>query len=133
MDAVDSIRSWNVADAHRLAPVLLRRLGKSEHMREILATYSGEEGGKRLIRAARDLDPNQTADVGGQLRASGIRSLVLWGQDDRYLDINTVARPLADMLSAPLSIDPGGHFTPSDCPNEVSAALSEFLSACTRE
>jgi pimeloyl-ACP methyl ester carboxylesterase len=133
MDAVSSISAWDLAEAHRLAPVLVRRLGKSEHMRSILATYAGEEGGQRLIRAARDLDPNQTADIGEQLRRSGVRSLVLWGRDDRYLDIDTVARPLAGLLNAPLSIVPGGHFTPIDCPKEVSEALAAFVATCTSE
>ena len=132
MDAVSSISAWELPEAHRLVPVLIRRLGKSEHMRSILSAYSGTEGGQRLIRAARDLDPNQTADIGEKLRASAIPALVIWGRDDRYLDIDTVARPLAALLNAPLSIVPGGHFTPIDCPREVSDALVDFVSACVR-
>jgi hypothetical protein len=31
--------------------------GKSADLREMLSAYEGEEGGLRLIRAARDLDP----------------------------------------------------------------------------
>lgn len=127
MDAVESIRAWNDSDAARLAPVLARRLGKSEHLRKMLAAYAGEDGGMRLIRAARDLDPSQTASIGEALRASQVSSLVLWGRDDRYLDIDEVARPLAELLRAPLLILPGGHFTPSDCPREVSGAICDFL------
>jgi len=37
MEAVASIRAWNPADAHRLAPVLARRLGKAGAVREMLA------------------------------------------------------------------------------------------------
>lgn len=127
MEAIESIRAWNGADAARLFPVLARRLGKSAHLRTMLEAYAGEAGGGRLIRAARDLDPSQTASIRGKLRASQVRSLVLWGRDDRYLDIDAVARPLAELLSAPLEILPGGHFTPSDCPREVSEAICEFL------
>jgi 2-hydroxymuconate-semialdehyde hydrolase len=127
MDAIESIRRWPLEDAHRLAPVLVRRLARTERMREILGAYSGEAGGKRLIRAALDLDPAQTTNIDSALRASAVRSLVLWGRDDRYLDIDSVARPLAEILSAPLQILPGGHFTPVDCAPEVSAALCEFL------
>ena len=129
MDAIESIRTWDEADAARLSPVLARRLGRSEHLRTMLAAYSGQGGGERLIRAARDLDPAQTASIGEALRASRVRSLVLWGRDDRYLDVDTVARPLAKLLSAPLVILPGGHFTPSDCPQEVSGAICDFLKA----
>jgi 2-hydroxymuconate-semialdehyde hydrolase len=127
MGAIESIRSWDVAEVHRLLPVLIRRLGKSPRMREILNAYAGEEAGKRLIQAARDLDPRQTADIGGSLQASRVPALVLWGRDDHYLEIDAVARPLAELLKAPLSILPGGHFTPVDCPREVSAALCDFV------
>lgn len=81
----------------------------------------------------RRLDPGQTASIGGSLRASRVRSLVLWGRDDRYLDIDTVARPLAELLGAPLTILPGGHFTPSDCPQEVSAAICDFVKSCAAD
>jgi pimeloyl-ACP methyl ester carboxylesterase len=130
MDAVESIRTWDGSQAHRLYPVLLRRLGKSQHLREMLAAYAGEAGGKRLIEAARAFDPEQTAAIGESLRASQVRSLVLWGRDDRYLDIDTVARPLAQLLGASLAILPGGHFTPSDCPSEVSDAVCDLVSSC---
>jgi hypothetical protein len=43
--------------------VLARRLAKGGPLREILAEYDGENGGLRLIRAARDLDPRQTDHV----------------------------------------------------------------------
>ncbi|HXY75366.1 MAG TPA: alpha/beta hydrolase [Steroidobacteraceae bacterium] len=127
MDAIESIRAWAHADAHRLAPVLARRLGKSASMREMLAAYEGQAGGLRLIRAARDLDPKQTMKISEGLRASGVRALVLWGRDDRYLAVDTVARPLAELLNAPLVLLPGGHFTPLDCPHEVSAQVLDFV------
>lgn len=130
MDAIESIRAWDSSQAQRLFPVLQRRLGRSEHLRAMLAAYAGEGGGERLIRAARDLDPTQTASIGESLRASQVRSLVLWGRDDRYLDTDTVARPLAELLGAPLRILPGGHFTPSECPQEVSTAICDFLKSC---
>src|SRR5215472_1246304 len=128
MDAVQSIRGWAPADAHRLFPVLARRLGKPELMREVLAAYAGESGGQQLIRAACDLDPGQTAHIGESLRASRVPALVLWGRDDRYLGVDAVARPLAKLLGAPLELLPGGHFTPIDCPGEVSKAVLDFVS-----
>ena len=128
MDAVQGIRGWASAEAHRLFPVLARRLGKSELMREMLAAYAGESGGRRLIRAACDLDPGQTSQIGESLRASRVPALVLWGRDDRYLSVDAVARPLAKLLGAPLELLPGGHFTPVDCPGEVSKAVRAFVS-----
>ncbi len=127
MEAVSSIQAWNPADARRLHPVLARRLGKGPALREMLAAYEGEQGGLRLIRAARDLDPRQTEHIGGALRAAGVPALVLWGERDEFLPVDTVARPLADLLQAGLVLLPGGHFTPLDCPVEVAAALRSFL------
>jgi pimeloyl-ACP methyl ester carboxylesterase len=127
MDAIVSIQSWNPLDAHRLFPVLARRLDKSGVLREMLATYQGERGGLRLIRAARDLDPQQTAHIGESLRTSGVPALVLWGERDPFLSIDAVGRPLAKLLGAELIQLPGAHFTPLDCPSEVCAALHDFL------
>jgi pimeloyl-ACP methyl ester carboxylesterase len=127
MDAIASIQAWAPADAHRLYPVLARRLAKSAALREMLAAYQGEEGGLRLIRAARDLDPRQTAAIGERLRASGVPALVLWGERDEFLSIEAVGKPLADLLDTSLVKLPGGHFTPLDCPAEVAGALCTFL------
>jgi pimeloyl-ACP methyl ester carboxylesterase len=117
MEAVESIRRWDPAQAARLVPVLARRLGK-----KVMSAY-GADDGLRLIRAARDLRPAETAD----LSLPRVPALVLWGERDQYLPLETVARPLAEQLGAQLRVLPGGHFLPLDCPKEVAAALCEFL------
>lgn len=127
MQAIESIQKWPAAEAHRLFAVLARRLGKTPGMREMLAAYAGEDGGLRLIRAAQDLDPGQTETIGESLRGSKVPALVLWGAHDQYLPIDGVARPLAELLEAPLILLPGGHFTPLDCPEPVTEALQKFL------
>jgi pimeloyl-ACP methyl ester carboxylesterase len=127
MHAIASIRDWPPGEAARLQPVLLRRLGKSPPLRALLARYEGERGGQQLIRAARDLEPRQTAGITARLREAGTNALVLWGRDDPYLPLESVARPLAAQLDAPLQVLPGGHFTPLDCPQEVVAQLCSFL------
>ena len=132
MDAIVSIQRWDPLDAHRLLPVLARRLDRGGVLREMLATYQGERGGLQLIRAARDLDPQQTAHIGESLRTSGLPALVLWGELDPFLSIDAVGRPLAKLLGAELIQLPGGHFTPLDCPVEVATALHEFLARLPR-
>jgi len=130
MDAIASIQAWDPADAHRLSPLLSRRLGKTPALRDMLAAYQGERGGSRLIRASRDLDPTQTANIGERLRASGVPAIVLWGERDQFLSIEHVGQPLARLLDASLIKLPGGHFTPLDCPEEAAAALRSFLARC---
>jgi len=133
MEAIASIQAWDPTDASRLFPVLARRLGKSGPMREMLAAYGGQQGGLRLIRAARDLDPRQTEHIAEALRATDVPALVIWGEHDTFLPLDTVARPLAELLHATLVVLPGGHFTPIDCAAEVAKALCDFLGRLPRE
>jgi len=129
MNAIVSIQTWEPADAHRLFPVLARRLGKSAALRDMLTAYQGEQGGSQLIRAARDLDPRQTAEIDARLRSSGVPAIVLWGDRDEFLPCAAVGEPLAQLLNAPLIKLPGAHFTPLDCPLEVAQALRRFLAS----
>lgn len=124
MGAVESIRDWDPAQAARLQPVLARKL---RSIRELLGVYAGEEGGRRLIHAARCLDPRQTEGITARLRATGIPVRLLWGSDDAYLPVDTVARPLATALGAPLTILRGGHFLPLDNPEDVARELLAAL------
>lgn len=133
MDAIVSIQAWDPEEAHRLFPVLARRIAKSGALRDMLAAYEGKHGGLQLIRAARDLDPRQTEHIGEALRASGVPALVLWGEQDTFLSIDGVGRPLAELLGAALVRLPGGHFTPLDCPGEVATALRDFLTGLRTE
>ncbi|HYV66006.1 MAG TPA: alpha/beta hydrolase [Myxococcales bacterium] len=133
MDQVESIQRWDPRNAARLAPVLARRLRsprlRDETIRVWLEPYSGEEGGLRLIRAARALEPKETASRLSALAASAAPSLVLWGESDRYLSIDAVARPLAQLLRAELRILPGGHFLPAENPAAFAAEVLAFARA----
>ena len=135
MDAVAPIQTWQ--EPSRLFRVLVRQMRTSggparldeEAVREVLAPYEGEEGGAKLIRAARALHPRQTVDIMPELRARRVPALVLWGERDAYLDVETVGRPLAELLGAELVVLPGGHFLPMDCPYEVAQTVERFLAA----
>ncbi len=137
MDAVAPILTWR--EPSRLFRVLVRQMRTSsgvarigeDAVREVLAPYEGEEGGAKLIRAARALNPRQTVEIMPALRARRVPALVLWGERDTYLDVDTVGRPLAELLGAELVLLPGGHFVPMECPREVADAVERFL-ATTR-
>jgi pimeloyl-ACP methyl ester carboxylesterase len=122
MDAVASIRDWDPALAARLQPVLARRL---RSIRDLLAAFSGEEGGRRLIHAARCLDPRQTQGMTARLRDTGVPTRVIWGAEDAYLSAESIGRPLADALGAELAVLSGGHFLPLDNPAGLTRLLLE--------
>jgi 2-hydroxymuconate-semialdehyde hydrolase len=138
MDAVAPIQSWK--EPARLFRVLVRQMRAGggaarlaeEAVREVLAPYDGEDGGAKLVRAARALHPSQTVEVLPALRERRVPALVLWGERDAYLGLDAVGRPLAALLGADLVTLPGGHFVPMDCPREVAEAVGRFL-APTRD
>lgn len=132
MEAVAPILTW--AEPARLFHVLVRRLRTAgparldeDLARSVLAAYEGEEGGAKLVRAARALDPRQTVAVLPALRERRVPALVVWGAHDAYLPIDAVGRPLAELLGADLVSLPGGHFLPLERPREVATAVATFL------
>jgi 2-hydroxymuconate-semialdehyde hydrolase len=134
MDAIAPILSWR--EPARLARFLARRLRGSGAarldegwVREVLAPYEGEEGGARLVRAARAMRPEQTVELVPALREARVPALVLWGERDAYLGAEAVGRPLAELLGAPLALFPSGHFLPMERADEVAAAVVAFLRA----
>jgi haloalkane dehalogenase len=130
---VESIRQWDPRKPERLAPVLERRLRgptlPADALHTMLASYEGKRGGLRLIEAARALQPSETAARLDALRAARVPALVLWGEQDRYLAIDSVARPLADLLRAELRLLPGGHFLPAEAPEAVAREIVAFAHA----
>jgi 2-hydroxymuconate-semialdehyde hydrolase len=125
MDAIESIRSWDPSKASRLQPVLARRL---RSIRDLLVAYAGDEGGRRLIQAARCLEPRDTEGATALLRATAVPVRVVWGSEDLYLPLERVGRPLAAALGAELVIVKGGHFLPLDNPQGAATAIVDFLS-----
>jgi len=123
MDAIASIRIWDAEKASRLQPLLTRRL---RPIRPLLAAYAGDEGGKRLIHAARCLDPSQTQGATARLREIGLPIRVVWGAQDEYLPLQTIGRPLAAGLGVDVIAVDGGHFLPLDNPEGAANAILEF-------
>jgi len=134
MEAIESIRSFDPPAAASLYRILLRRMRRqwtaatvSEHaIQAVLGCYEGADGGARLIRAARSLDPTQTMLILDELKRVAVPCRVLWGERDPFLSVDAVAKPLAALFGAQLKLLPGGHFLPLDCPGEVAAEIIAF-------
>jgi pimeloyl-ACP methyl ester carboxylesterase len=124
MAPIESIRAWDEKKAARLQPVLARKL---RNIRPMLDAYAGEDGGRRLIRAARCLDPQETSGATARLRESGIPVRVIWASHDDYLPLETVGRPLARDLGVEPVVLEGGHFLPVDNPDGAARAIRDFL------
>ena len=134
MEEVESIRHWELSAAARLPKLLVRRVGSwtertesQELLRKMLAADEGAIAGVRIIRAANSMDPRSTVEILEQLRRDHPPSLILWGESDRFLSLDGVARPLAEQLGAELKVLPGGHFLPLDCPERVAAEIEAFV------
>lgn len=134
VEAMTKIAAWDPSAAAKLFGLLVQRIpatgtttGVSEdEMRELLAPYEGEAGGRRLIRMAKSLDSRHTVAILDDLRRLRPPSLLLWGDQDQFQPVDTVGRPLAELLGAELKILPGGHFLPLDRPAEIAEEIDRF-------
>jgi pimeloyl-ACP methyl ester carboxylesterase len=130
MDAVESIRAWDVTQAARLQPLLSRRL---KSIRPSLESFAGEHGGRRLIHAARCLEPSDTVGLTARVRTTRVPVRVIWGAEDTYLPADRVGRPLAAALGTELIVVPGGHFLPIDNGPVVAQLLTAQVSGSPRK
>ncbi len=140
MGEVESIRAWDPAAASRLVKLLGRRVrawsdspASQESLREMLAIDEGEGAALRIIRAARSMDPRSTVEILERLRRDHPPTLVVWGESDRFLPVESVGKPLAALFGAELKVLPGGHFLPLDCPQGVAAAIESFAKSLPPE
>src|SRR5260370_38464625 len=92
LQALESIRSFDPTAADSLFRILVRRMHRqwttevSEHViRRLLAPYEGAAGGARLIRAARNFDPQQTVVILDVLMRQPVPSRVLGGEQAPFL------------------------------------------------
>jgi len=141
VDAMTKIAGWDPAAAAKLFPLLVQRLpstgtttGVSEvTVRELLAPYEGEAGGRRLIRMAQSLDSRHTVQILDELRRLRPRAVLVWGDEDRFQPFEEVGRPLAALLGAEPRLLPGGHFLPLDRPVEVAEEIARFAGSLDAE
>ena len=92
-----------------------------------LPHYARNEGSEAFVRQIRALDVRDTLAIQDDLKRLELPAAIVWGEADRFLEIEYGERFARD-LRAPLHRIPGGkHFIPEDHPEEVAAAVQEVL------
>ena len=94
----------------------------------IFGQWDGERGQALYLRNLAQLDERHTADFESQLPRLEPPLLLVWGEEDRWLDVG-VSERIAELIPGTRRalIAGAGHFSMEDEPGAVSRALAEFL------
>ncbi|GAA4899561.1 alpha/beta fold hydrolase [Streptomonospora salina] len=93
-----------------------------------LAPWAGRQGQNRWVDQVAAVGYADTRDAVELLDSVTAPTLVLWGEQDGWLDPSVGSDLAAAVPGARLRTVPGaGHFLPEDAPEAAAHALSEFL------
>lgn len=129
------------ADAYRTMPthifndIIAARLRTAVHRPmddstadAYLASWAGQAGQERWLDQVSSVTFGDTIDVVDQLDRISIPTLVLWGENDEWLDPATGDELTAAIPGAQrVTIPDAGHFLTEDNPEDVADALLRFL------
>lgn len=95
---------------------------------EYLRPFRGRDGLERFVRVARSFDGEGLTGLELRLEALEIPALVLWGEEDTFVDAELAER-LGDVLPwSSVALFPGcGHFLLEDAPERVGPILFQWL------
>ncbi|MBB4932821.1 pimeloyl-ACP methyl ester carboxylesterase [Lipingzhangella halophila] len=115
-----------------LAAVRLRSAVQTPMSPEVadayLAPWAGQQGQNRWIDQVAAVSYEDTRDVVHRLDTVTAPTLVLWGEQDGWLDPSVGANLAAAVPGARLrTVTGAGHFLPEDAPEATAHALVEFL------
>ena len=93
-----------------------------------LAPWRGEEGRRAFVRQALQIEEWHTAEMGSRLGSVEAPVLVVWGEEDGWLDPSQAPRLRKEVPGSRFELIPGaGHFVQEDAPEEVAGILSRFF------
>jgi pimeloyl-ACP methyl ester carboxylesterase len=93
----------------------------------LIAPYSTEVGKLSLIRNAAALDTNHTTELTPRLARIDVPTLIVWGEDDRFLPVQYAERLATDIPDARLvRISGARHFALLDRHDEVLRHVAGF-------
>ncbi len=101
--------------------------------RDVIEAYSTNlrvPGGKTaLIQTARQLEPQNIEELIDKVRSMDVPTLVIWGREDRVIDLSVGKRLSADIRGSHFCvIDACGHLPQEEQPETVLFAIFRFLS-----
>ena len=95
-----------------------------------LRPWTGEVGQAAYYRHVSQFDERYTDEIEPRYRSIDIPTLVLWGEQDAWLDPSIGVRLQHTIPGSRLHTIPhAGHFAPEDAPDEVASELRDFLAA----
>lgn len=96
--------------------------------RAYLEPYAGEAGQQRYLDQVEGFDEADTREVVARLGEVAVPTLVLWGEQDRWLPADAAGRLAAAISGARRVVVPrAGHFLPEDDPVATADELVSFL------
>ncbi len=101
---------------------------REEDVDEYLRPFRGPDGLERFVRVARSFDGEGLKGLESRLEELEIPALVLWGEEDTFIDVELAER-LGDVLPwSSVAVFPGcGHFLLDDAPERVGPILFQWL------
>jgi pimeloyl-ACP methyl ester carboxylesterase len=128
-------------DAYRTMPNHLFEAIVAAHFREAtspemdeeawetyLSQWRGEEGKLAFLRKEKGLRKRDTAELEPRLGEVNVPVLVVWGEEDAWLDPSQADRLGEAILDSRVKKIPGvGHFVPEDAPEVLARELLAFL------
>lgn len=115
------------AGAFRLGMGRPERLAAGD-LEEYLRPFSGPEGARACIRAARGWGSRGAEDAAEGLGGLDIPTLIVWGEDDPFLAAS-IGEELSEAIpSSTFAVLPGcSHFVTEDAPETLVPLLHEYL------
>lgn len=122
----ERVRRW-VRGAFDLGMAHRDRLSDAD-LDEYLRPFLGDEGVRTFVRVLSALDGRGLENLELRLAALEIPALVLWGEEDAFVDVG-VAERLGDVLArASVALLPGcGHFLLEDATETVAPLMFQWL------
>ncbi len=94
-----------------------------------LAPWRGEEGRRAFVRQALQFEEHHTGEIEPRLGSIGVAVLVVWGEEDGWLDPSQASRLQKEIPGSKLKLIPeAGHFVQEDALEEVVSVLGDFFS-----